>query len=247
MGKTHEALEWAEKEQQKNLSVTISKPEVGHPIPPRRATLNGDKEFYENLKINLLTSHPGKRIQTILFSSTCHGDGASTTAINFATALSKNHSLKVLLIDVNLRTPGLHEVYQVDRRNGLSEMITNNHEQNSCIRKVGPGDLYIITTGGNHSNPLSLFDSKKFEAFLKEAREEYDYILLDAPPIPAFLEARLICSKVDGVILVLGSGKTRRHVALRAKKEVEDAGGTILGVVLNRRKFHIPKWLYTRL
>jgi Mrp family chromosome partitioning ATPase len=78
-------------------------------------------------------------------------------------------------------------------------------------------------------------------------REQFDYVILDGPPLPRFSEIRVICAKVDGVVLVVKAGKTKREVALRAKKELEDAGGKILGVVINRRRFYIPEWIYKRL
>ena len=64
---------------------------------------------------------------------------------------------------------------------------------------------------------------------------------------PAFRKHRVLCTKVDGVVLVIEAGKTREQVAVRAKKELEEAGGKVLGVVLNKRKYHIPEWIYKRL
>jgi len=72
-------------------------------------------------------------------------------------------------------------------------------------------------------------------------------LILDAPPVPIFSEFRVLCRKVDGVVLVILSEKTRKQVAQKAKREIEEAGGHILGVVLNKRKYYIPKWLYKRL
>jgi Mrp family chromosome partitioning ATPase len=78
-------------------------------------------------------------------------------------------------------------------------------------------------------------------------RKNFDYIILDGPPAISSPEVRFISSKVDGTILMLESGKTRRHVALKAKRDIEMAGGHFIGVVLNRRKYYIPKWIYKRL
>jgi Mrp family chromosome partitioning ATPase len=78
-------------------------------------------------------------------------------------------------------------------------------------------------------------------------RDKFDYVILDAPPVPAFPECLVLCAKVDGVVLVVESGKTRRQVALRARKQVEEVGGKVLGVVLNKRKYYIPEWIYRRL
>ena len=94
---------------------------------------------------------------------------------------------------------------------------------------------------------VGLFESGRFDRFLKKVRESFDYIILDAPPVPRFPECRVLCTKADGVILVLEAGNVRRHVALRAKRTLEEAGARLLGVVLNRRKYYIPEWIYNRL
>ncbi len=77
--------------------------------------------------------------------------------------------------------------------------------------------------------------------------KKYDYVILDGPSVPGSSDVRVICNKVDGVVLVLEAGKTRKQVAVRAKQELEEAGGKLLGVVLNKRKFYIPEWIYKRL
>ena len=248
MGKTYEALEQAEKEYQASREAPMAEPSPsGRPKPPKRASGRTAMERYQDLKTNLLTRYPDGSIKTILFTGTTHGDGSSTTAINFATTLARDCKLKVLLVDVNLRTPSLHEVFKIDKTSGLSDLLTNSGQMASPVRKVGPGNLYVLPCGGDHSGPVSLFESGRFEQFLKTMRESFDYVILDAPPVPAFSESRVICGKVDGVILVVKSGKTRHQVALRVKKELQEAGGKILGVVLNKRRFYIPEWIYRRL
>lgn len=248
MGKTHEALERAEKEYQASLPKVSREPDTTPGTKaPQQAFYQVDTDRYQDLKVNLLTRYPDTPIKTILFTATTHGDGASTTAINFATALAKECQLKVLLVDVNLRTPSLHEVFHIDENKGLSNFLSNSGKIPGHIHKVGPGGFYVLPCGSNHSGPVSLFESARFDRFLKTMRERFDYVILDAPPFSQFSESRVICSKVDGVILVLKSGTTRRQVALRIKKELEDSGGKLLGVVMNKRKYYIPRWIYKRL
>jgi protein-tyrosine kinase len=249
MGKTHEALERAQKEYAGGLpdrEPTLLK-EAVQPPPPRRASNQAAMEWYQDLKTNLLSRYPDKSIKTILFAGTTHGDGSSTTAINFATTLAENCTKKVLLVDMNLRTPSLHEAYKIDHTFGLSDFLANNNGKKAEMKRVGPGNLYVLPCGGKNSGPVSLFESARFDRFLENMRKQFDYVILDAPPMPRFSESRVVCPKVDGVIIVLGSGKTRREVAIRAKKALEEAGGKVLGVVLNRRKFYIPNWIYKRL
>ena len=253
MGKTHEALEWAEKEYQLNRQETAPGPlPPGRARPPQQARTASDMDRYENLRTNLLARHPDGSIKTILFAGAAHGDGASTTAVNFAAGLARGSQLKVLLIDMNLRTPSLHDVFKIDPVPGLSDFVGKNGRVapiTACEApmKVGPGELYVIPCGGPRSEPVPLLQSNGFNLFLKKMRDSYDYVVLDAPPVHGFAESRVLCAMVDGVVLVIQAGRTRRQVALSAKKQLEEAGGKLLGVVVNRRRYYIPEFIYRRL
>jgi protein-tyrosine kinase len=248
MGKTFEALERAENEYGAKVLKDPLKPaqeETGR--PPHDLTCRTATDCYEKLKINLLARHSERPIKTILFSGTTHGDGSSTTAINFAGTLAKNCHHKVLLMEANFRTPNLHNVFHLESTNGLSNLGNNGTKLEAVLNKVGPENFYVVTSGSHHAAPVSLFESTPFFEFLKAMREQFDYIILDGPPVLAFSESRVLWGQVDGVVMVLAAGKTRRPVAVRAKKEIEEAGGKVLGVVLNKRKFYIPDWIYSRL
>jgi len=247
MEKTHEGLKKAQKDQKHLLETSRESQKASVGAAPRPASTCPAMDRYEDLKTSLLTRNTDGTIKTILFAGSAHGNGASTTAINFATALTRDSQLKVLLIDVNLRTPILHEVFKIDDDLGLSDVLTNGGDMASLIKKVAPGNLYVLPCGGDHSRPVGLFESSRFCEFLKTMRERFDYVILDAPPVRRFPECRVVCAKVDGVVLVLEAGKTRRQVALRAKKQLEEAGGKLLGQVLNKKKYYIPEWIYKRL
>jgi protein-tyrosine kinase len=251
MGKIYNAIQRATSEYGGNpLRLFEKTKKADSPLPcpqPDGRGTEGSLECYQELKTNLLSYHRNQSIKTLLFLGTAHGDGASTTAINFATTLARDGQLNVLLIEANLRNPSLNEVFGVDPDKNLSGFPTDGNKATGGFKKVGPENLYVVTPGAKLSAPLSLFESQRFWEFLKTMRTEFDYVILDGPPLPGFSESKVICSKVDGVVMVVESGKTRKQVALRAKKEIEKAGGTVLGVVLNKRKFHIPKWIYKRL
>jgi Mrp family chromosome partitioning ATPase len=132
MGKTFEALERAEKEYETKAPVISIKPRDDTPGPPPRLESGlRATDCYEELKINLLSRYPEKSIKTILFSGTTHGDGSSTTAINFATTLARNCLLKVLLMEANFRTPSLHDVFHLEPDHGLSD-LSDRREQPGC-------------------------------------------------------------------------------------------------------------------
>lgn len=247
MGKTYEALEWAEKEFQANRLQALPKalPPVQAKLPVQVRT-HPTRERYQDLRANLLTRYPDGSIKTILFAGTGHGEGTSTTAVNFATTLAVDDKLQVLLIDVNLRRPSLHGVFKVDSLHGLSDLVIDGREAPIPI-KVGPGNLYLVPCGRPHSEPVRLLESDGFREFLQKMRDTYDYVILDCPPVHGSSEHRVLSARVDGVVLVIEAGKTHRQVAFSAKKQLEEAGAKLLGVVMNKRKYYIPEFIYRRL
>jgi len=204
-------------------------------------------ECYQNLKANFLSLYPGKTVRSILFCSTAYGDGCTTTAFNFASTLTEDLQSKVLVIDTNLRAPHLHDICRIGNTPGLSDHMESGDEPILPVLLKGLSSLYIIPCGSSKSAPVNLFEGRRFSEFLGAMRERFDYVILDGPPLPKFSESKVLCNKVDGVVLVVRAGRTRREVALRAKREIEEAGGKILGVVLNRHRYHIPEWIYKRL
>jgi protein-tyrosine kinase len=253
MGKISDALEKNSVERERNRIEIKSDSAItpkASPQPqqvPKRQAVKSELAGYEDILTRLRTQHPGEFIKTIMFTGATHGGGATTTAVNFAKTLVRDYRVKVLLIDANMRTPKLRELFNITTDQGLTDVILDNSAKPYQVINCDPSYLFVLATGGNYVGPVSLFESERFDTFLSNAREDFDYVILDSAPLPSFAEARVLCEKVDGVVLVVESGKIRRQVALRAKKELEDAGARILGVVLNKRKYHIPEWLYKRL
>ncbi len=247
MGKTHEALERAEKEYQENYLETVDESDkLVVSKRPGKFPMQVSSDRFQEIKTKLITSFPLGSVKTILFTSTVHGDGCTTTAASFANTLAQNCRLNVLLIDANLRSPKLHEVFNIPYNQGLADLLTIE-EGMSLFKKVGHGNLYLIPCGKENSGPLTIFESARFEKTLKLMREKFDYVILDAPPVNSYAETKVMGKIVDGVILVINSGNTRKQVAIKAKQELEDAGAKVLGVILNRRKHYIPKWIYQKL
>lgn len=248
MGRTHEALERADKEFQTNLLETPNDAHKEVVVKrPGKLPMQTLTDRFQGVKTKLVTGFPLGTVKTILFAGIAHGDGCTTTAVNFAKTMAQNCRLNVLLIDANLRTPKLHEVFNVECDQGVGDLLNKEKEQTSLFKKVGYENLCLMTCGKKNSGPLTIFESSRFDKNLKLMREKFDYVILDGPPISAYAETKVMGQKVDGVILVINSGKTRKQVADRAKQEMEEAGAKILGVILNNRKNYIPEWIYKRL
>jgi protein-tyrosine kinase len=248
MGMLQKAIKMAEKKYWKNLEETTldfqkTTAAKGANVIPMQSQYNR----YQEIKTKLSTHFSKEMIKIIMFTSTAHGDGSSYTAVRFATTLVRDFRLNVLLIDANLRCPRLHEIFNIENNQGLSNLLTQDEEKISILKKVGKRGLYLIPCGKNNFEPTNLFESVRFEKTLKMMRDRFDYIILDVPPVNNYAESIVIATKVDGVILVLESDKTRQQVAIRAKQEMEKAGAKVVGVILNKRKHYIPEWIYKRL
>ena len=205
-------------------------------------------EYYETLKAKLWARYSEQKMKVVLFVGATVGSGASTSASNFAAMLARDPQTKVLLIDANLRQEdtGRQARKQIPQAHGsvtLAGLLSADLPISFPL--PGPGNLYVLPSGTKCDVPLSLFQSDAFDQFLESVRERFNHVVIDAPPLQGFPESIVLSRKADGVILVVEAGKTRKREGLWAKQQIEDAGGKILGVVLNKRKFYIPDWLYS--
>jgi len=150
-------------------------------------------------------------------------------------------------MDTNFRAPAMDRLFRYSEAPGPSVMVRKSPRESICIKKVGPGALYLAPCSRAIARIVAFLESDWFDHFLKAVREKFDFTILDAPPLSVAPESRILCARADGVVLVVRSGKTRVLQAQRAKKAIEESGTSPLGVVLNRRTYYIPHWIYRRL
>lgn len=201
---------------------------------------------YAKLRHYIVTTYSGK-VKTIAITSTAHGEGNTTVAVSFAVSLALNRKLRILLVDANLRKPLLHRVIRADQKPGLTELCTTSEPFDKVLRKTTIPNVFVITSGATISHPQRLFESTNLEEQLIQWTEKFDYVLLDCPPVNPCPEALILAAQSDGAILVVQAGKTRREAVQSAKEQMMEAKVNIFGVVLNRRKYFIPKLLYDKL
>ena len=202
---------------------------------------------YQAIKTKIITRFPDNAIKTIMVTGTSRQCGTTTTAVGFATTLASDCQSRVLLVEANTRLPSFSNFFTLETDMGLSDLFSSTPEEITPFQTAETSNLYIIPAGQRKSGVNTFFESKHFDRVLEKFRKIFDYIILDAPPVVSHDEPKVLGKKVDGVVLVSRAGKSRQRVAIRAKEELEEAGATILGVVLNRRKHYIPNWLYRRL
>ena len=185
----------------------------------------------------LLPIEDGKG-HVIVLTSAGPNEGKSTIAANLAVALAQANK-HIVLIDSDLRRPTLHKLFQVSRRDGLVEILSNGLSVASLVRRAPEHKrrLELVTSGGQISNPLAAFTSEKLPLFLDKLREAYDYIIVDTPPLISFSDPLLLGKYADGIILVIEAAKTQENAAKQCLKMIRKAKIPFLGVVINKLNF----------
>jgi len=193
-------------------------------------------EAYRHLRTSILLSTAGRPPRTLLITSSVPSEGKTTTAVNTAMSLAQTGA-KVLIIDADMRRPRLHSIFSIKNNNGLSALLSrevSEGEISSAIQHDEESGLFILTAGPLPPNPAELLGSEQMLKLVAKVTPNFTHVIIDSPPIAAFTDGVLIATMVDGVLLVVHSGKSSRKVVARARKLLQDVGARIIGVVLNK-------------
>lgn len=205
-------------------------------------------ERFETLKyrvLGLLNGHTPSENIVLAFTSCSSKEGVSSVAANFAVSLANEGGRSVLLMDGNLRKPYLYSL--VHKRS--EEGNQNKKESFGNVWQVVTTNINLdmLVTHGVVQKPGHVFHKTWFMDLLRQAKERYDCIVIDCPPIASDGSAAFLASRASAVILVVEAERLRREVIQRAVAQLEDAGANILGAVLNKRKYPIPQFIYNLL
>jgi polysaccharide biosynthesis transport protein len=191
-------------------------------------------DSYRQIRTNIRLSGPPEATKTILVTSAAPGEGKTSTAINLATTLVTEDK-KVLLIDTNFRRPTSLKMFPPNSAAiypGLSDLLTGQCGIRDAIRPTAVPNLDIIDCGAMPPSPAELFESAKMRQVLEELRKHYDNIILDGAPMLLVSDAKTLSVVVDGTLLVINAGITRRGMAMRMLRELREINGTVIGCVL---------------
>lgn len=199
-------------------------------------------EAYRAIRTNLQFAGAGKQLKTLVFTSAVPSEGKSTTVANLAIVMGQDDK-HILLIDCDMRKPVVHRRFGLLNR-GLSNCFAEDLPLKEVIQADVFPNLDVVTSGPVPPNPAELLGSKKMEALLQEAAETYDYVFLDMPPVLAVTDAALMSSRVDGTVIILGSGDIGPDEGKQAKELLEKVHANILGVILNKVPQHYKSGYY---
>jgi capsular exopolysaccharide synthesis family protein len=189
------------------------------------------REQYRRLAATLYQAQAERGVKVIMIGSALPGEGKTLTAANLALTFSESYKRTVLLIDADLRRPSQHQVFQVQNTSGLSEGLASTSDNAMKVRQISER-LALLPAGRPNADPMSGLTSPRMHRLVTEAREMFDWVIIDTPPVGLLPDANLLGTFVDGAILVVRAGATPHDIVRRAV----DALGRqkLLGVVLNR-------------
>lgn len=188
-------------------------------------------EAYRAFRTALLLSRAGG-LKTIVMTSVLPGEGKTTTASNLAVVLAQLEK-RVLLVDADLHKPRVHELFKISNRAGLVSVLAENADSASVTVPTPVAGLFVMPAGPSSPNPSGLLSSDAMATFLERSATEYDYIIIDTPPVGPVADAILLGYQTDGVVLCVQGGKTSRERVRQVRDRLARSNVRLLGVVLN--------------
>ena len=199
-------------------------------------------EAYRSLRTSIKFSSADKLIKTIVVTSSLIDEGKSTVVGNLAYSLNQDGA-RVLVIDCDLRKPSMHYNFFVSNGEGLTDVLVGNSDLKSVTKKI-EDSLFLITAGTIPSNPAEILGSKGIENLIKELSINFDYIILDTPPILPVSDALLLASKADATLIVVKARKTKEKMVKESYAQLVDARANVIGTVLNEREKSLDNKYY---
>ena len=193
---------------------------------------SGQGEAYRALRTSLaLLAREGKqKIFTVISGGV--GEGKSTTLFNLAYVCAEQGS-RVLIVDSDLRRPVQHKMVGLANRTGMVNVLTDELKIEDVVQETGVPNLWLMPSGRLRRGSLGIMNNARLRTMLDTLKDRYDFILLDSPPILGVTDAAILASEADGVLLVVQYRKYPKIISLRAKRMIENAGGHLMGAVLN--------------
>lgn len=237
MSKIYEALKKAEQERERSrLRPTPRAPIVPGPIEQGGAV----QEDYQRLRASVLSMAVPSGLHTVLITAARHGEGTTTVAVGLATALARERETRVLLLEANVRTPCLGVMLPLATTAGLTDFAAGRAAPEALLTRLEDVNVSVIAAGNALGPTVNV---EVVDTLLARLQTQFDFVIIDGPPVNSYADASVIATKVDGVILVVEADRTPVAEAEAAKRQLDKVGARILGVVLNRRRSYIPAFL----
>jgi exopolysaccharide/PEP-CTERM locus tyrosine autokinase len=202
-------------------------------------------EQYRTLKTKLFQMRSGRNLRSILVTSAVPSDGKTLTAVNLALTIAQEIEQRVLLIDCDLRRPSVHKTLGFPKTDGLADFLSQTMESSRVVLPTNIPNLCVVPAGTIPDNPAELLNTQKMKELLASMSLQFDWVIVDSPPIVPFSDAELLSSLVDGTLLVVRVSRTPAESLTKAAQALKN--GNILGVVFNgtQAKKHSSYYYYS--
>jgi capsular exopolysaccharide synthesis family protein len=180
------------------------------------------------------------KIRTILFTSAERGEGKTTSSVLFSIVSSLHQGQRTCLVDADLHRPRVDKLLDVPREPGLAEVLGEDFAIESALKSTRFDQLKVLPSGGRRPFPAELLQPDRIASTFGKLRLLFDITVIDAPPLLPVSDPAILSREVDGVVIVVRAGRTRRDVALRGKKILDDVGANVLGVIVNNAEDILP-------
>ena len=201
-------------------------------------------EQIRTIRTNIQFSMIDKKLQTLLITSATAETGKTTIASNLAAAFAAENA-KVLLVATDMRKPRLQKIFNISKKQGLSNLITNSSlKVEDVTRKTYIENLSVITCGPIPPNPSELLNSNRMLALIEDIKEQYDLVIFDSPPLLAVTDAQILSTKVDGTIFVIPQGGVSKEEVRDASERLKNVKANVLGTVLNKVEPNADAYYY---
>ena len=205
-------------------------------VEPRLVTITHPHstycEEYRSLRTQILHKSQRQKLQSIVVASINPSEGKSITALNLSWLLAQTDGVRALIIDSDLRMPSLTDYLGIETDKGLSDILSDKATLKESIIRLEPAGLHLLPGGEARSDVAELISGPKFKEILREAKEMFDYVIIDAPPLGIFTDANVLINHADGAMLVIRAGRTRYSAVDRVLESLPR--DRMLGVVLNQ-------------
>lgn len=189
-------------------------------------------EEYRSLRTHILHKSQKQKLQSIVVASINPSEGKSITALNLSWLLAQTDGVRALIIDSDLRMPSLTDYLGIETDKGLSEILSERAALKDSIIRLEPAGLHLLPGGEARSDVAEMISGPKFKEILREAKEMFDYVIIDAPPLGIFTDANVLINHADGALLVVRAGRTRYDTVDRILETLPRE--RMMGVVLNQ-------------
>jgi Mrp family chromosome partitioning ATPase len=205
------------------------------------------REEARKLVHNVFLASDDAAHQVVVFAAVDSGNGCSRITSLMARTLAAHTSAPICLVDANLRSPAAGNAFHYDDDYGLTDSLRSPGPITEFVRAAGPDNLSVLSCGSGARDSVALLTSANMRSRMLDLRNEFAYVLIDAPPLNNYADAVALGQLADGLVLILEANVTRRESATRVAGHLRNMQVKLLGAVLNKRTFPIPQLIYNLL